>query len=445
MNINSIKKIYERLPRPVKFFFAPFFVRGMVDNSVFRSALQEINDFDALDQDARRSVQFEKLKETLIYAYENVPFYAKRFDDFAFDPYSFSSFEELNTLPLLEKKDAVAAGEELYSTDSSLEYYETFTGGSSGQALRVLLDKDSIYKERAYVCNFLSKQGYDMKETRTVAFWGHNKSSDYYYSPLKNEIVISPFRLFKEEELDGICSDIESFGAEYIAGYPSAIAMFASKLNHVGRSMRFKTAVFYAENYSEEEKALVERTFHCQTCSYYGHTERAVFAEIINENCIFQDSYGYTELLPTEYPNEYRIVCTGFLSRKMPLIRYATDDIVQIDKDGNYKLVGHKRSDVHLIAKNGAPIFKGAMTLHLSQLSGITRYQYYQNEPGLATLRLMANNISDADIDAILDYLQTRTEGLLEITIEQVEQIDLTSRGKEKWAIVDIPDDFYQA
>lgn len=46
--------------------------------------------------------------------------------------------------------------------------------------------------------------------------------------------------------------------------------------------------------------------------SYYGHTERACFAEIYDSGCIFNDFYGYTELLPTEIENEYKIVCTGF-------------------------------------------------------------------------------------------------------------------------------------
>lgn len=81
--------------------------------------------------------------------------------------------------------------------------------------------------------------------------------------------------------------------------------------------------VYYAENCSPEEKKYIEKVFGCPVDSYYGHTERACFAEIYDSGCIFNDFYGYTELLPTEIENEYKIVCTGFLSKKMPLIRYA--------------------------------------------------------------------------------------------------------------------------
>ena len=439
MNANKIKILYEKVPRSIKFMLTPFFIKKMVDNRIFIETIKEVQRFESLQQEERQILQLNKMKDLLIYSYENIPFYKQRFDDANFDPYSFSDFEQMNQIPLLEKADAIAAGDTIYSTDSKLDYYETFTGGSSGQALRLLLDQESIYKERAYVCNFLMKHGYDLCKTRTVAFWGHNKTDDYYYSPLKNEIVISPFRLFKEEELEGICRDIEKFGAEFIAGYPSAIYTFARLLNKAGRKMRFKEAVFYAENFSEDERVYIEKTFKCESCSYYGHTERAVFAELEKGQWVFQDSYGFTELVSTENQGESRIVCTGFLNKKMPLIRYATDDVIEVDEQGKCKLVGHKRSDVYLVAKNGAPIFKGAMTLHLAELSDITRYQYYQTEPGKALLRLMSNQpLSTTEKNKVLSYLKRRTEGLLDIEIVQVDNIELTARGKERWAIVEL-------
>ena len=36
-----------------------------------------------------------------------------------------------------------------------------------------------------------------------------------------------------------------------------------------------------------------------------------------NGKCTFNDYYGLTELIPTDDQNEYRIVCTGFMSKKM--------------------------------------------------------------------------------------------------------------------------------
>ena len=444
MNANTLKLFYEKMPKGVKFFLSPLFIRAMVDNKIFKETLDEIKHFESLEENARRMEQLDKLKKTLVYAFENVPFYRERFNEAGFNPYSVSGFEDVRRIPILEKQEAIKAGDSILSTEGSLDFYETFTGGSSGQALKVLLDKASIYRERAYVCNFLSKFEYDPKRSKTVALFGHNKDKDYYYSPLKNEIVISPFRLFDETGIKSIIKDIRKFGgggSGFLMGYPSAISELARLTEKFGETLRFKHIVFYAENYSLEDKTLAERVFGCKADSYYGHTERAVFAEIVDDECFFSDSYGYTELIPTDLPNEYRVVCTGFISRKMPLIRYATDDVIQIDEGGKRRLIGHKRSEVYLVAKNGAHIFKGAMTLHVPELSGITRYQYYQCEPGKATLRLMTQNpLDDSEQKHLESYLARRTEGLLDVDVQYVEEIELTPRGKERWAIVEIPE-----
>lgn len=341
---NSLKVIYEKIPKTVKYAFSPVFIRLMVKNKEFIKTWKELDEFEKLSEKEQEKEQFKKLKNILIYSYEHVPYYRALFDSLSFNPKKMDNLSDIKELPLLEKSDAVALEDKLYSDDVKLGYYKTFTGGSSGQALTVMLDKDSVYRERACVTHFLSKFGYDPLKTKTVAFWGHNKDEDYYYSPLKNEIVISPFRLFKDNQLDSICDDIEKFGAAFVMGYPSAIYLFAQMLEKSGRKLNIEHVVYYAENCSPEEKQYIEKVMRCPVDSYYGHTERACFAEIFDSGCVFNDYYGYTELIPTGTENEYRIVCTGFLSKKMPLIRYATDDVVYKDNDGAMHLVGHKRS-----------------------------------------------------------------------------------------------------
>ena len=433
---DTLKNVYEKIPKGVKYAFGPLFIRFMVKNKTFVQTWKELDQFDRMGEAEKKAYQLRKLRETLIYAYEHVPHYRKVFDDCGFDPQNIQDLSDIQRLPLLEKDEAVALGSELYSTDQRLAYYKTFTGGSSGQALTVLLDKASIYKERAVVTHYLSKFGYDPLRTRTVAFWGHNKDQDYYYSPLKNEIVISPFRLFREGQLEPICGDIEKFKATYVMGYPSAIYLFAQMLKKAGNRMRFSRVVYYAENCAPEEKAFIEEVLGCPVESYYGHTERACFAEIRESGCVFNDYYGLTELLPTENEKEFRIVCTGFLSRKMPLIRYATDDVVQIDEKGAMHLVGHKRSEVHLVSKNGQEIFKGAMTLHVEELRKIKRYQYVQSEPGKADLCIVQDEpMTEEEISRVREYIRRRCEGLLEVEIKFVDEVQLTARGKYSWAV----------
>lgn len=435
----DIKEIYETLPKGMKSFFSPIFIQLMVKNPIFMSTYRELNEFEKLSYSQRKSIQFDKLKGTLCYAKQNVPYYQKLFSKYDFDVQNMKHFEELNKLPLLEKTEAIEAGEQLYSTERNLKSYISYTGGSSGKALTVKLDRSSVYSERAFVCHFLAKHGYDLSKTKTVAFWGHNKDTDYYYSPLKNEIVISPFRLFQENQFEGICKDIENFGAEFVMGYPSAVYAFAQKLKQSGKTIDFKHVIYYAENCSDEEKEYIEQVLKCPVDSYYGHTERAVFAQLEEGNCVFNDLYGYTELIPTDEPDEFRIACTGFLNHSMPLIRYATDDVVKIAEDGSLRLIGHKRSEIHLIGKEGQKIFKGALTLHLKEMGKVRQYQYVQNVQGYATLQLLLDQkLNDKELNEIRTYIVRRCEGILEVDIAVVEQLIMTPRGKYLWAINNI-------
>lgn len=435
MNYNFIKQIYEMMPKYLKYALSPVFIRTITENKVYQNTISELDAFEKLSSEKRKKRQFEMLKETLIYAWKNVPYYQKIFDEISFDPEEMKDFSEVEKIPLLTKDAAIEAGDTILSKEK-IPCYESVTGGSSGRALKVVLDKDSIYKERAFTNHFLGKYGYDLKTTRTLAFWGHNKDDDYYYSPLKNEIVISPFKLFDEKLFQIVWKAVEDFKPDFISGYPSAIYLFAQMMERNGKRRTFKLVDFFAENHTEEMKAYIENILQCKAVSNYGHTERAVFAEEYEDGYLFNDMYGYTEFLPTDVEGEYKICCTGFISRKMPLIRYVTDDVVRFNDKGYAEILGHKFSEVCLISKTGGKIFKGALTMHMDVFKKVKQYQYVQYEVGKAYLDLvLVEELTDKDKEEILEYLNRRVENQLDIELRIVESIELTKRGKYNWAV----------
>lgn len=435
MNYNSVKKLYERMPKKIKFFFSPFFIRMITNNSIYVKTLCDLESFEELADIDKTNRQFQLLKETLIYAYKNVPYYKAKFDEVHFDPVKMKDVTEITEIPFLTKDIAIEAGELMYSNEN-INCYESATGGSSGRTLKVLLDKDSIFKERAFTNYFLGKHGYDLKTTRTLAFWGHNKDQDYYYSPLKNEIVISPFKLFDENMFKTVWEIVEGFRPDFISGYPSAIYLFAQMMERNNKHKKFKLVNFYAENYTTEMKDYIIKIMHCRTISIYGHTERAVFAEEYEDGYIFNRLYGYTEFLPTDVKGEYKICCTGFISRKMPLIRYVTDDVVRFNKKGYAEIMGHKFSEIYLLSKSGGKIFKGALTMHITAFNKVKQYQYVQYEQGKTFLDLvLIEPLTNNEKKDIINYLLKRCENQLDIEIRIVDQIELTKRGKYNWAV----------
>lgn len=416
--------------------FLPVFVRMLTEHPVYKETLQELRRFDDMSAEEQEIYQLEKLRTTLIEAKEHVAYYRNIFHENGFDPTQLTSFEDLKRIPLLTKERAIEAGESLYS-DDKISYYTALTGGSSGKTLQCLLDQNSYYQERACLTHFLSEFGYDPKKDRTVSFYGHNQKADYYFSPMKADICISPFRLFQEEQFESIFQLVERFKPSFITCYASAIVQFARLCQKNNKTLKLKGVLFTSENWSEQDKLLVERVFACPIVSTYGHTERAVFGVIRQDgNCSFNRLYGFTELLPTDVVDEYQIVCTGFISKKMPLIRYVTDDAIKITSDGKYNLIGHRKSDVKLIGKHGEEIFKGAMTMHIDILKKVKTYQYVQDEVGKVSLHIVPEEvITEEDQAEILSYLKHRCEGLLDVDLKIVDDVIRSPRGKHIWAI----------
>lgn len=435
MNYNIVKNIYELIPKKIKYLLSPAFVRIVANNSIFKQTYTELDAFERSTKEEQNSKQFKLLKETLIYSYNHVTYYKELFDKVKFNPNAMKRVEELEKIPFLTKNIAIEEEERLYSKEN-INYFESFTGGSSGRALKVVLDKDSIYKERAFTAHYLAKYGYDIKKSRTLAFWGHNKDTDYYYSPLKNEIVISPFRLFDESYFESVWKAVENFSPEFVSGYPSAIYLFAQLMERNNKCKEFKLVDFYAENYTEDMKKYIEKVMKCKVVSNYGHTERAVFAEEYDKGYLFNNLYGYTEFVPTENEGEYQVVCTGFITRKMPLIRYVTDDIVRFNEDGYAYIQGHKFSEVTLTSKTGGKVFKGALTIHLDIFKKVKQYQFVQYEPGKVFLDLvLIEELTENDKNKVISYLTRRCENQLDIDIRIVDTIELTRRGKYNWAV----------
>ena len=356
-----------------------------------------------------------------------------------FNPNENFTRKDYEKVPFLDKEIAVREGKKIYS-DDQISYYESHTSGSStGKVFKVLLDKRSIYYERAFVNTYLEKFGFDAKRSRTVAFWGHNKDADFYYSPLKNEIVISPFRLFKEQDFETVWNDIISFKPDMIAGYPSAIHILAKLVNKYNKKMKLKLVEFYAENFTEEIKDYVEKTFSCIAVATYGHTERAVFGELYKGGYVFNGLYGYTELIPIESEAEeqlYCIVCTGFNSKKMPLIRYVTDDTAYFDENGKMIIQGHTTSEARVIGRNGARIYKGTIAPHVQQFEKVKLYQFVQYEEGKVFLDLVLDKpLTEDDVNAINAYYRRKCEGLLDIQLRVVKEVQLNKRGKYNWFV----------
>lgn len=434
MGIALLKKINERLPDSIKMVAAPLIRSGLIKNSAFIEQYKALKDAELLNEHALKELQFNQLKTVLIHAYEHTSYYHDLFNQADFNPYQFETVEELRKIPLLTK-ELIESNFDALQADDISDFYVGETGGSTGKPLRVLLERSSIYKEKAFIYHFWSHYGYDYKTSRIATFRGVDFNGRISkINPLYNEVILNPFAL-SENNVSVYAQKIERFRAEFIHGYPSAISNFCRLLNKRRIELNKINAVFLiSESCSEDQKAVIERTLACPVVAFYGHTERAVFAEQCGTDMIykFNPLYGYTEFVERKEGN---IVCTGFLNSKFPLIRYALDDKAINIGNRTYQIEGH-HSSAYLYGRNGEQITQTAINFHDDTFAQVESYQFYQDKKGYAECRVTSDiSLYESDLERIKRQLEEKTGTCLIWKVTQVSQLELTSRGKFKMII----------
>ncbi|MFL0246224.1 hypothetical protein [Candidatus Clostridium stratigraminis] len=434
MNYKYVKKISELCPQSIKRIFAPILRKKLVNNKDFLDTYYKLDKYDELSEEEKKKKQFEKLKEILIYCDDNVSYYKDIFKEAKFDPREMTDFKDIEVLPFTNKAIFLANENKLLSK-LDINHYVAYTGGSSGKPLKICLDRESIFKERAFVYHYWSKFGYNYKTSKMITFRGLEFNGKIAkYNPVYNEIVLSPFSL-NEDNIHKYLKIIREFKPEFISGYPSIVKNFCTLIEKTNTKVNIKYVFFISEFCPKEDNDYIKNILGCDTCIFYGHSERSVFGGKYEDHYEFNKIYGYTEFIPTSVKNEFRLACTGFLSYKMPFVRYMTDDIVRIENNKVVEIIGHNDSEV-LIGKNNEKISIAAINFHSNAFNKIRQFQFEQFEIGKANLNLLMEDIiTEEDKVNIRKALDTKIKDVLDIQIKIVDEISLTKRGKRKLII----------
>lgn len=430
-----LKKLNQKMPDIIKMAFNKKIRKRVIKNEAFIKSYCNIKEFEKRDLNQQKKIHFDKTKSMLIYAYENTVYYKEVFDKINFNPYKFNEMDEIKKIPPLTKDIILCNFSKLISKEK-IDHYVSYTGGSTGKPLKVLLDTNSIYIEKAFIYSYWSKFGYDFNKSKIVTFRGLEfKNKIFKYNPIDNQIILSPFDL-NEKNIFNYVKIIEKYNPDFMHGYPSAIYNFCGLINksNIKLKINLKSVCFASENIDDEQRGYIEKTLRCTSNIFYGHTERAIFAEYINNSYKFNDLYTHIDLLETEEENVYEILCTGLINKKMPLINYVTDDRVVKENDKVY-IYGHWNNEV-LIGKNNEKISMSSIRCHNFRdnvFKKIKMYQFEQFEIGKLYFNIVEDEkLNDIDKDEIIKILNIKLKNIFDIELRILEDIELTARGKYK-------------
>lgn len=450
------RRIYESLPtgltRAVK--LVPF---SWVAGAAYREVMSKRGLFRHASREEVRAWQERALGETLRFVTDQVPAYRRLRGAVERLP----AFDALSEFPLVEKADLQNDMRRFLPRDfERIPHYEITTGGTTGNQLRLYVDDASQSVETAFVHRMWSRVGYTPR-SRKAAFRGvpfPNLRPGIYWreNPIYNELQFSPFHM-SEDTMGLYVERLAAYRPAYLHGYPSAVDLLAEFVLRHGLQDRLagiRAALLASEACAPAQAKRIAAAFHARVFPMYGHSERLIMAAPCEVSDVFHHTpdYGVVEIVredgsPCTKPGERgELVGTGLLNRSLPLVRYRTGDRATLAEsacecgrhwDRFTDIEGRWKQDM-LVGRSGSKISVTALNMHGDVFEHVARYQYYQREPGACVLRVMVTDgFTERDERAILAAYREKVGDELSFSVEVVDDIPLTERGKLRALIRD--------
>ncbi|MEZ8036955.1 hypothetical protein [Vibrio crassostreae] len=434
IKLSTLRQLYKSIPHQVlsPLNYLPY---SVFCGSIYRNKLQELND---VNLQIIEEYQNEKL---INYVNESIAF-TKFYKDYAKSKgfSKITDIEQINDFPLVSK-DHIA---------SNLDWFVDFryknksfivsTGGTTGRQTKLLMSNEAYSIEWAFVSKYLQDNGVDINSRRLCLRGadGIESSSLLGFNHLYKEMLISPFRLTEENVLRAY-KDILKYGAKWIHGYPSSVSEFAKVLSNLDLKLpSINHILLVSEKLYPEQEHTIRNVFNCKILTFYGMTERVIFAPKIDESFVPHKLYGYTENVDGE------LIGTGFVNKATRLIRYRTGDNASSTANENNhvetidEILGRWGKE-YLVGANDTKITMTSLNIHSDVLENVVKYQFFQTEKGKCTLLIQpSSTFSDGEEFTVCSEFVKKTGSELQITPKITNDIPLTSRGKHRFIVSEL-------
>lgn len=444
-------KLFQRMPGFLKTMIAS--ARGYqlkaLRSSNRKAYLEDISIKDKWSKEQIHAFQQQKLKETLEYAINHVPFYREMWKSIK-QNYPDKNPLDINNWPVLEK-DTIRNNPELFISDEvkKSELTHMPTSGTSGKPMNFWLSQFTLsywyamYEHRIKVWNGVSdKDRWANIGGQLICAINQKKPPFWTWNFGMKQLYLSSYHI-TPENVPSYIEALKKYKITYLLGYVSSIYNLANEGLKQGLKLpKFKVVITNAEPLYAHQKETIEKAFSCvaietfSACEFsFGSNQNmeghmyiwpeAGFVEVLDENGNIKPS------------GKGQLIITGFLNKAMPLIRYKLGDTATLNTGQkgslNYdyfeEITG--RTDDMVVTIDGKfvgrldPVFKSNINIKESQI--------IQEDYSKFTIKLVPDKgFSEKDIDSITERLKDRVGKEIEVNFEIIDQIPRGANGKFK-------------
>lgn len=318
-----------------------------------------------------------------------------------------------------------------------------YTAGTTGTPRSIFRSIESIAAEQYYQNKYFNWNSMYKVVLRGEKIYRnkHNSNIIYREIPFIKEMYISSYHI-NDKALEIIVNKLNKIENKCLWTYPSLAYIFADYCLRKNKKLHFDLVATSSEILFEYQINTIKKAFSCEVKDWYGQAERvAAFYRCQCGNYHEVEGYSHVEYLKKEN-NLYEIVGTTLHNTIMPLVRYNTNDLVEISEEkcacGNkgrnisciYGRVGdYIEIDGNKLTATGlyCALFKNA--------PNIVEAQLYQTREKSVTIRIVKNEKFDEhDEKKVLNtiglYLPSN-----HYNIEYVNKIERSGNNKYSYVI----------
>lgn len=358
----------------------------------FRKYVEKLLRSERYSASELAELQNENLRTLIRHCYENVPYYARLFQELKLTPQDFQTAADLHKLPVLDKETVREHTKHFYARNySSVPCEIVNTSGTTGTTLAIRVDAEGRRKNYAFFGRFRLWVGVGLSP-RTATFGGRtivpiqaSRPPFWRHNLAMKTLLFSSYHLSKKN-MPAYLQRLQTWDPELIDTYPSSLETLASyALEHGCAGPRPRAVITSSETLRPDQRETVSRAFGTKVFDQYGSAEQVCFiSECEHGSYHVHPEFGVTEFLPDASGNSLpglSIVATGFTNWAMPLLRYRTGDLaIPSNREcvcgRKFRIVDQivGRQDDVLVMPDGRrigrldPVFKGLQSVRRAQI-----------------------------------------------------------------------------
>nr|WP_319374501.1 phenylacetate--CoA ligase [uncultured Methanobacterium sp.] len=301
---------------------------------------------ECISRDEMKKLQLKQLKDVAKRAYENVPYYKKRFDEAGIKPEDIETLEDIQKLPLTTKDDLRAAYPFGMFAVPRREIVEVHTSsGTTGKPTVSGYTREDLDTWSEIMARGLTMFGVDDDDLiqNTHGYGLFTGGFGVHYGAQKIGATVIPISTGQTRRQIEIMKDFGTTVLIVTPSYGLYLAEVAEEEGLKSEDMKLKSIGFGAEMWTEEMRQEIQKRFNAPAYNIYGLTE--IMGPGIALECPQQDGlhvmedHFYPEIIDSETQEvleegeKGELVLTNLTRQGMPIIRFRTKDVTSLRRE----------------------------------------------------------------------------------------------------------------